>query len=311
MQELRRGHLVAGGRGPAATGFEPIDTVLDGGLLPGELVLVGGQPGAGKTILALQWARYLAGRGRPVIYACYEHDEAALFHRLLVQELAVLDPAAEPGERIEARAVARELTLGTATMAEAMTRSPLVGHAVAGLERSLSHLLLLSASARATTADELVRQVDEQTGPGAVLIVDYLQKVPAAGGPSVEERVARTVEVMKELAVSRRVTVVALAAAGAKGIEAGRLRLHQLRGADALAHECDIALVLNDKATAVADHHLKFDLTRLDDARRRTVVSVEKNRRGEANLHLELTRDFANFRFEPRGAFLSEAMSDA
>ncbi|MDH5289768.1 MAG: AAA family ATPase, partial [Acidimicrobiia bacterium] len=200
MQELRRGHLVAGGRGPAATGFEPIDTVLDGGLLPGELVLVGGQPGAGKTILALQWARYLAGRGRPVIYACYEHDEAALFHRLLVQELAVLDPAAEPGERIEARAVARELTLGTATMAEAMTRSPLVGHAVAGLERSLSHLLLLSASARATTADELVRQVDEQTGPGAVLIVDYLQKVPAAGGPSVEERVARTVEVMKELA---------------------------------------------------------------------------------------------------------------
>ncbi|MDH5291670.1 MAG: helicase DnaB, partial [Acidimicrobiia bacterium] len=66
-----------------------------------------------------------------------------------------------------------------------------------------------------------------------------------------------------------------------------------------------------DKATAVADHHLKFDLTRLDDARRRTVVSVEKNRRGEANLHLELTRDFANFRFEPRGAFLSEAMSDA
>lgn len=316
VHELRRGHLVPSGGGPAATGFEPIDTVLDGGLLPGELVLVGGQPGVGKTILALQWARHLAGRGRPVLYACYEHDEAALLHRLLVQELAVLDPAAAPGERIEARAAARELTLGMATMADVTVRSPLVTHAVTGLERSLTRLHLLSASASSTTADELIRLVDERVGPGGVVIVDYLQKVPAPptqtmGAPTTEDRVARAVEAMKELAVSRRVTVVALAAAGVEGIEASRLRLHQLRGADALAHECDVALVLNDKATAVADRHLKFDLTRLDEARHRTVVSVEKNRRGEANVHLELVRDFVNFRFEPRGSFLAEAMADA
>jgi len=309
--ELRRGHLVPDGRGPAATGFEPIDTVLDGGLLPGELVLVGGQPGVGKTILALQWARHMAGRGRPVLYACYEHDEAALLHRLLLQELAVIDPSAEPADRIAARAAARELTLGTATMADVMARSPLVGHAAAGLERSLAMLRLLSASVRTTTADELIRLVDDQIGAGGVLIVDYLQKVPVAGAPPGDERIARAVETMKELAVARRVTVVALAAAGATGIEVGRLRLHHLRGADVLAHECDVALVLNDKATAVADHHLKFDLTRLDEARRRTVVSVEKNRRGEADVHLELARDFANFRFEPRGSFLAEAMSDA
>lgn len=313
--ELRRGHLVPDGRGPSATGFEPIDTVLDGGLLPGELVLVGGQPGVGKTILALQWARHMAGQGRPVLYACYEHDEAALLHRLLVQELAVLDPAAGPGERIEARAAVRELTQGTVSMADVMARSPLVAHAAAALERSLPDLHLLSASARTTTADELIHLVDEQVGPGGILIVDYLQKVPAppaqnVGAPIGEDRLARAVEAMKELAVSRRVTVVALAAAGAGGIEANRLRLHQLRGADTLAHECDVALVLNDKATAVSDRHLKYDLTRLDQARHRTVLSVEKNRRGEANVHLELVRDFVNFRFEPRGSFLAEAMAD-
>ena len=49
--------------GPIGTGFEPLDTVLDGGFLPGDVVLLGGQPGAGKTICALQWARNISSQG--------------------------------------------------------------------------------------------------------------------------------------------------------------------------------------------------------------------------------------------------------
>ena len=86
--------------------------------------------------------------------------------------------------------------------------------------------------------------------------------------------------------------------------------MRHLRGSDALAHECDIAVLLNQKVTATSQRHLKFDLTQLDEARRRTVFSIDKNRRGEVDLHLEFVKDFGNFRFDPNGAFVMEALAD-
>jgi predicted ATP-dependent serine protease len=48
------------------TGFSILDDILGGGLRVGELVLLGGPPGVGKTIAALQWAREIAkAGGRP------------------------------------------------------------------------------------------------------------------------------------------------------------------------------------------------------------------------------------------------------
>ena len=42
--------------------------VLGGGIVPGSLVLVGGDPGIGKSTLLLQAAAALARSGRPVVY---------------------------------------------------------------------------------------------------------------------------------------------------------------------------------------------------------------------------------------------------
>ena len=64
------------------TGFEPLDSVLNGGLRTGGLVLLGGAPGIGKSVTALQWARSAAARGIPAVYACYEHDVSTLLTRL-------------------------------------------------------------------------------------------------------------------------------------------------------------------------------------------------------------------------------------
>ncbi len=86
------------------------------------------------------------------------------------------------------------------------------------------------------------------------------------------------------------------------------MRLSDLRGSDALAHESDIVILMNHKVTATSDRHLKFDLTQLDQARKRTIFSIEKNRRGETDVHLEFVKEFGNFRFNPNGSFVSETL---
>jgi DNA repair protein RadA/Sms len=57
-----------------ATGLEGVDRVLGGGLVPGSLVLVAGEPGVGKSTLLLQVAAAMAGQAGPVVYVSGEES---------------------------------------------------------------------------------------------------------------------------------------------------------------------------------------------------------------------------------------------
>ncbi len=57
-----------------ATGLEGLDRVLGGGLVPGSLVLLAGEPGIGKSTLLLQVAAELARGHGPVVYVTGEES---------------------------------------------------------------------------------------------------------------------------------------------------------------------------------------------------------------------------------------------
>lgn len=79
---------VAGAESPrTTTGLPEFDRVLGGGLVPGGVVLLGGEPGVGKSTLLLQTASALAESGRTVLYASGEESPAQL--RLRGARLAV------------------------------------------------------------------------------------------------------------------------------------------------------------------------------------------------------------------------------
>jgi DNA repair protein RadA/Sms len=58
-----------------ATGISEFDRVLGGGLVPGSLVLLGGEPGIGKSTLILQAAARVAATLGPVLYCSGEESE--------------------------------------------------------------------------------------------------------------------------------------------------------------------------------------------------------------------------------------------
>ncbi len=55
-------------------GMEEMDRVLGGGLVPGSLVLIGGDPGIGKSTLLLQASAALASVDKPVLYVSGEES---------------------------------------------------------------------------------------------------------------------------------------------------------------------------------------------------------------------------------------------
>jgi len=56
------------------TGNQEFDRVLGGGLVPGSLVLLGGEPGVGKSTLLLQVSDLVAGQGSRVLYVSGEES---------------------------------------------------------------------------------------------------------------------------------------------------------------------------------------------------------------------------------------------
>ena len=63
------------------SGFGEFDRVLGGGIVPGSMVLVGGEPGIGKSTLLLQVAGRIAASGGPVLYASGEESEQQVKER--------------------------------------------------------------------------------------------------------------------------------------------------------------------------------------------------------------------------------------
>ncbi|NTV11084.1 MAG: DNA repair protein RadA, partial [Zoogloea sp.] len=74
------------------TGIEEFDRVLGGGLVPGGVVLIGGDPGIGKSTLLLQALSRLAEAGQAVLYVSGEEsaEQVALRARRLALQVAGL-----------------------------------------------------------------------------------------------------------------------------------------------------------------------------------------------------------------------------
>ncbi|MBQ9406271.1 MAG: DNA repair protein RadA [Desulfovibrio sp.] len=78
------------GHVPYGSGLEALDRVLGKGLVPGAAILVGGEPGIGKSTLLLQVAGMVAAQGRRVLYASGEEALAQIKGR--AERLNILHP---------------------------------------------------------------------------------------------------------------------------------------------------------------------------------------------------------------------------
>jgi len=68
----------ASGSGRQTTGIPELDRVLGGGLVGGSLLLLGGDPGIGKSTLLLQMCRHMASDDFPILYVTGEESASQI-----------------------------------------------------------------------------------------------------------------------------------------------------------------------------------------------------------------------------------------
>jgi replicative DNA helicase len=302
---------------PIATGFVPLDKTIGGGLRPGELMLIGGAQGQGKTTMALQMARNMAASGQAtVLYVCFEHDEEYLIQRIVAMESALSHLPQKSGA-VKIQDVKKEVVSSYTASAESGQRAklganPRLRPSLERIARYGSNLYLMRGTATASTIENLralVREHRGDEGRRLVLFVDYLQKVPVIPEPTDEtEKVTRIVSGLKDIALAQQVPVVAIVAADREGLKAKRLRNHHLRGSSAINYESDIILILNDKYHIVAKVNIEFNPYQAQRYRDWIVATVEKNRGGQDNIDLEYEKLFEYSCFDPTGRITAEKL---
>lgn len=296
------------------TGFSPLDEYIGQGLVPESLILIGGPPNVGKTIFALQLARNIALRGANggfgqrkrvgALYVCYEHGDVYLEQRLLCMESFVANPAARLG--VTLNEIQREMStpLRKSEGAEEgldkiLRRMPQAHQAYQRLNNYWEHLYLVKGDASKTTPEVFDKYIEYVKTEGRldslVLIVDYLQKVPVM--PHLHENknpVQVVVEELKNLALRRRIPVVAVAAGDAEGLRRDHLRFEDLWGNSSINYEPDVAIMLNptgrDNAAARRKHREP-----------KVLFSIEKNRLGPTWIEFLFKLWGQYYAFDPQG----------
>ncbi len=294
------------GRAPVPTGFTPLDLHLSGGLRPGELAVVAGVQGLGKTTFTLQMARNIVAAGGAALYACFEHDEQSLLERLLALE-AGLHAGFDAPPLTQLRR--RLLRNAGHDLESALSDLPGGDEALRALASYGDRLQLMRARGDRTTVAALTAAVtDVPNRP--VLFVDYLQKIADDDRFDEEARVARAACGLKDLALDLGVPVVAIASLERLGPDVRRARSRHLKGSVTLAYEADVILVLNAKHEIVARDHLVYGIGNLERYREQVVCSIEKNRAGHSDIDLEFTKRLDQSRLETDGALVSEHLVD-
>ncbi len=287
---------VAGYR-PIPTGFEPLDTYLGGGLVPESLMLIGGPPGAGKTIFTLQAARNIAAMAKDnktaACVVCFEHGEVYLYHRLLCME-SVLGESEMGLTMDDIRRAALNADSEVAGLESLLKTSDAAKDAWSRVTQYWDRLFLTKGHPVKSTLnvlDTFLTRLQSQYMT-VVLFVDYLQKIPVFS-PGIEltpEKQIQTVtEGLKNLALAHDVPIVAVAASDAQGLKGGRVRFEDLWGGSSVNYEPDVAVMLNP-------------LDQANQSRESVVVlSIEKNRLGPVGKEAHHTLRGQFFSFNPIG----------
>lgn len=206
-----------------STGLKVLDNNLH--LVPGNFVVIGGRPSAGKTALSLQLACEIAKNGRKVAYFSLETDPDTLYARIIANQLGV------PLHTVKNKTV----SINELDRLAAIKKYPLFVRSAAG--KSVGWIRTQSIRMQAK-----------------VVFIDYLQLIHKAGAKDRYSAVTEISMALHEFAQSTGTLVVALAQLNRETARAGiPPTAADLRESGQIEQDAD-AIILLASDVAIKDH---------------------------------------------------------
>lgn len=243
---------------------------------PGDFIVLGGYPSAGKTAMALQMTVHIAEKKR-VGYFYYENNDRKLFDRLVALKVKVplsrikrFDLQEEDFEQIVA------------------VQNSLIGPSLEFVDASG----MTAADVRALA---LSRHYE-------LVVVDYLQKIPGSRGRrglSEFERVSEVSGDLQDLGRQTGVTVLALSQLTRPDQSKKSFPgMHSFRQSGQIEQDADVALLLFQEDEDNPDNHVR-------------TFKIGKNKEGEAGISLSMDFDGKTQTFSRVSPTGSKSMSSA
>lgn len=213
-----------------STGFQLLDKQLNGGLRPGQFMLLAGRPAMGKTSLAMDIARHVSSSGRTVLFCSQEMSEKDVADRWVSASARI------SLERVVSGALDDDEWSAATAVIRAHMNDPLY----------IDEQPALRLSDVITKA----RRVQRESGSLSLIVVDYIQLMTGTGGDSRNSEIEVISRGMKELAKSMSCPVLCLSQLSRKVEERPNKRPmpSDLRDSGSLEQDADvIAFVYRDE----------------------------------------------------------------
>lgn len=201
------------------TGFPTIDGWLRGGVRPGEVMVIGGRPGQGKTALGVNMAMLTAAKGNPSAILSIEMSAEEIGRRMMaVCGCPMNANQSDLAKAAEARARLNEMPVSVVDMPKGE------------LAQIRSHVRTLSR----------IHGV-------RLFVIDYVQLVKTGKANAEEyQRVTMASQAIKQIAREYGVAILALAQVNRDGGKKERPTMADLKGSGSLEQDADqIVLVHN------------------------------------------------------------------
>ncbi|HET6622709.1 MAG TPA: DNA repair protein RadA [Candidatus Saccharimonadales bacterium] len=165
-----------------STGLKEFDEVLGGGLVPGSVSLLAGQPGIGKSTLLMQVTGNL-GRTQPVLYVSGEESSAQVAGR---------------AKRLGVAGSAKQLELSASTSADDIAATIASGDYRVVVVDSMQTLSLAEVASAPGTVSQITNSANiiiraAKAAKTAVILVGHVTKEGSVAGPKVLEHLVDVV----------------------------------------------------------------------------------------------------------------------
>jgi replicative DNA helicase len=201
------------------TGYKTLDQWLRGGIRPGEIMVVGGRPGQGKTALGVNIGIRAASLGYPVAMLSIEMSETEIARRMRAYYGCPMN-ATQQDEMVSEQANER----------------------LNGLPFKIVDL----SSGRLSDIQSHVRTLARRDGV-RMFVLDYLQLVKAGkNGGEEYQRITLASQAMKQMAREYGVAMLVLAQVNREGGKREKPTMNDLKGSGSIEQDADQILLIHN-----------------------------------------------------------------